>query len=311
MRDGDVWPQVLAALAAAGWRARVVPAARLDELQARVHGVIESGGLPQELAAHLLDETAVELPAELAEASSVVIAALGRSLTQATLVWDGVERTIAVPPHYAGYYVKPREMTAVVAAVLARRGYRALRLAAPLKTLAACAGLASYGRNNITYVAGLGSYHQLAACASDAPPPDESGWSAPQELERCAHCRACVQACPSGAIDADRFLLHTERCLTQHNESLEPFPAWIEPSWHTCAVGCLRCQVACPENAAVTLEVAAPERFDEAETAAILAACDPDRHTEATRAKLARCGLDYSPALIARNLRAALAGAGS
>ena len=48
------------------------------------------------------------------------------------------------------------------------------------------------------------------------------------------------------------------------NESLGPLPSWVEPGWHTCAVGCLRCQQACPENAVVDLTVAAPEVFDEA-----------------------------------------------
>jgi epoxyqueuosine reductase len=200
-------------------------------------------------------------------------------------------------------------MTGLVAQALERHGFRALPAAVPLKTLAACTGLSRYGRNNITYVTGLGSYCQLAACASDAPPPAETPWSEPRELDRCRDCRACARACPTGAIGADRFLLHTERCLTQHNEDLDPFPDWIRPEWHTCAVGCLRCQVACPENGDVTLHVAAAERFDEAETAAILAGSEREELAASTRAKLTRCGLDYSPALIARNLRAALAGA--
>ena len=45
--------------------------------------------------------------------------------------------------------------------------------------------------------------------------------------------------------------------------------------------------------------------FDEAETQAILAA-PPSDLPAPTREKLARCGLDYSAALIARNLRALL-----
>ena len=70
-------------------------------------------------------------------------------------------------------------------------------------------------------------------------------------------------------------------------------------------MGCLRCQQACPENAAVELLVEPPERFDEAETAAILSG-EQAALSAATRDKLDRCGLDYSAALIARNLRALL-----
>ena len=88
------------------------------------------------------------------------------------------------------------------------------------------------------------------------------------------------------------------------NEDEAPFPDWVDPAWHHCAVGCLRCQQACPENAGVELRIAPAEAFDEAETAAILEATPAQRLPAATRDKLARCGLDYSPALIARNLHA-------
>ncbi len=144
----------------------------------------------------------------------------------------------------------------------------------------------------------------LAACATDAPPPAGAAWDEPLELDRCERCSACLRACPSEAIRPDRFLLQTDRCLTTVNEDEAPFPDWVDPAWHHCAVGCLRCQQACPENAGVELHVAPAEVFDEAESAAILAAAPTEELGAATREKLARCGLDYSPALIARNLHA-------
>ena len=102
-----------------------------------------------------------------------------------------------------------------------------------------------------------------------------------------------------------RVLLHTGVCLTYVNEDEAPFPAWVKPAWHTCAVGCLRCQQVCPENAEVELAVAEPERFDEAETQALLRGEQASLGAEA-RARLVRCGLDYSAPLMARNLRALL-----
>jgi epoxyqueuosine reductase len=146
----------------------------------------------------------------------------------------------------------------------------------------------------------------LAAAVTDAPPPADAYWGEPRQLDRCERCSACLRACPTGAIRPDRFLLQTDRCLTSVNEDEAPFPDWIDPSWHHCAVGCLRCQQACPENAFVDLPVAPAETFDDDETAAILAATPSEDLPAATRDKLSRCGLDYSPALIARNLRALL-----
>jgi epoxyqueuosine reductase len=298
------WAAVLEAAAAAGWTATVVDAARLEDVRGRVAGILASGELPGPTAGHLADETSFAWPEGVPRPRSVVVAATSRPLTRATLTVHGRMHEVAVPPHYAGYFTVPDGLPVAIGAALGPR-YAAARFEPPLKTLAVYSGLARYGRNNIAYVPGLGSYLMLAACATDAPPPDGSPWQEPQQLERCERCSACLRACPSGAIRAERFLLQTDRCLTTHNESEEPFPDWVDPAWHHTAVGCLRCQQACPENAGVSLRVAEPEVFDEAETAAILSA-SPDAPA-ATRDKLSRCGLDYSAELIARNLHALLA----
>jgi epoxyqueuosine reductase len=300
------WRSVIEALAEKGWSARVVAAARLTDLRARVAAVLESGDLPDAAAAHLADEVAFALPDGLEAARSVIVGAIARPLTQATLTVGGAERTVPVPPHYAGYFTVPDGLAEAAGAALAPFGHRAVRFEPPLKTLAVGAGLARYGRNNIAYAPGLGSYLMLAACASDAPPPDDADWDEPLSLERCERCSACLHACPTGAIRADRFLLETDRCLTFVNEDPAPFPDWVDPAWHTCAVGCLRCQLVCPENAGVELTVEPPMVFDEQESAEILAATAGSERAPATLAKLERCGLDYSPELLARNLRALL-----
>ena len=304
MTTAPDWTTVLAHVAEAGWTARVVDAERLGELRERVAGVLASGDLPGPTAGHLAEETAFEWPDELPKPRSVVVAATSMPLTRATLTLGGEPHGALVPPHYAGYFTVPKALTRTLAEALSPYGLAAAQLHPPLKTLAACSGLARYGRNNITYVPGLGSYLILAAAASDAPPPADAAWGEPLELDRCGRCSACLRACPSGAIRADRFLLQTDRCLTYVNEDEDPFPEWVDPAWHHCAVGCLRCQQACPENAVVDLRVAPAEVFDEAESAAILAAAPTAELAAATREKLARCGLDYSPALIARNLHA-------
>jgi epoxyqueuosine reductase len=298
------WSVVLDDLATAGWTARVVAAARMDGLRERVAGVLASGELPGPTAGHLADEVSFGWPAELAEPRSVVVAATACPLTRATLTVHGEPREAVVPPHYAGYHTTPDGLVAALSAALESCGGGAARFEPPLKTLAACAGLAQYGRNNIAYVQGLGSYLLLAACATDAPPPPDAPWAEPQQLDRCERCSACLRACPTGAIRPDRFLLQTDRCITTVNEDDAPFPLWVDPAWHHAAVGCLRCQQSCPENAGVDLAIAPAEVFDERETVAILAGTPAAEVGAETRDKLARCGLDYSPAVIARNLHA-------
>ena len=298
------WAGVLAELRDAGWTARVVAAERLDDVSSRVAGVLASGELPGPTAERLAAESDFVWPAELPQARSVVVGATPRPLTRATLTVHDEPREVVIPPHYAGYRSVPDGLAAAVTVALAPAGHAAARFEPPLKTLAACAGLARYGRNNVGYVPGLGSYLMLAACATDAPPPADADWGEPRQLARCERCSACIRACPGDAIRADRFLLQTDRCLTTVNEDEAPFPDWVDPAWHHAAVGCLRCQRSCPENAAVELQVAPAEVFDEEESTAILAASSAPNAE--TREKLARCGLDYSPALIARNLHALL-----
>jgi epoxyqueuosine reductase len=302
VKSDERWSGVTAAASAAGWTVRAVDVACLDEVCGRVDEALRTSGFTDDVAGHLGEEAAIPWPEKLEGARSVVVGALARPLTRATLTVGGTQHTVPVPPHYAGYETTPDGLAAAAGAALAPFGRRAVRIEPPLKTLAVGAGLARYGRNNITYVPGLGSYVQLAACLTDAEPPADAAWGEGQMLDRCERCSACMRACPSGAIRADRFLLQTDRCLTWMNESLKPLPDWVEPGWHTCAVGCLRCQQACPENAVVDLAVEAPEEFDEKETAAILRAAPLEEYSADARARLRRSGLDYSPAIIARNL---------
>jgi epoxyqueuosine reductase len=326
MVSSPVWRDVLGELETQGVQARVVPVERLDEVGRRAGEAMAEAGFAGDVVARIDADFTTGLPAMSRPARSAVIAAVARPLTLANLTWHGERRAIPVPPHYAGYHAVPRAIAQKVDELLRPAGFGAAFHEPPLKTLATCARLARYGRNNVAYVSGLGSWLQLGACVSDAPPPDDAEWGEPQVLDRCERCSACLRACPTGAIAGDRFVLHTDRCLTWHNESDDPFPDWLDPAAHHCAVGCLRCQLVCPENVHVDLVQAAPEWFDEEETAAILAAEDlaaeggdsetgsaaGNAHDEwaglsvATREKLARCGLDYSPRVIARNIRVLL-----
>jgi epoxyqueuosine reductase len=151
-------------------------------------------------------------------------------------------------------------------------GYRAKKtLRLPIKPLAVHSGLAEYGRNNITYVEGMGSFHHLFAFYSDLP-CEQDEWHEMKMLKRCENCRACIIKCPTGAIGEDRFLLHAERCLSFFNEKPAnvPFPAWIDPSWHNSIYGCMICQRYCPEDKKFKDWVETRAEFSQEETALLL-----------------------------------------
>ena len=115
-------------------------------------------------------------------------------------------------------------------------------------------------------------------------------------MNRCKKCSLCREACPTGAISQDRFLLRAERCLTYHNEKKGdiPFPDWIKPEWHNCLIGCIRCQAACPENKPFLHQVGETAEFDEAETAMMLKGLSREQVPASTMKKMQLLSLtDY------------------
>jgi epoxyqueuosine reductase len=147
----------------------------------------------------------------------------------------------------------------------------------------------------------MGSFLQLVAAFSDLPCVQDS-WQEPKALDRCETCDACLKRCPTGAITQDRFLLRAERCLTYHNEGDAEFPAWIDPSCHHCLVGCMRCQLVCPENRAVSGWFDDRVEFSAQETAAFVGRVPLDQLPAGTEAKLRSLEINEGYLALCRNV---------
>jgi epoxyqueuosine reductase len=177
-----------------------------------------------------------------------------------------------LPPTYVRYRKTFAEVRDNLAATLLGSGFRAELLNAPLKALANRLGLLFYGRNNVGYIDGLGSYFQLVGLVSDLPFEEKKmpPWPTEKLLPRCQECRICAAACPTGAIDKERILLHGERCYTLFSESPKPIPENLKPPSPQCLIGCLRCQELCPEDKGLLRYENAAVSFDAEETEAFL-----------------------------------------
>ncbi|MBR6489790.1 MAG: tRNA epoxyqueuosine(34) reductase QueG [Muribaculaceae bacterium] len=108
------------------------------------------------------------------------------------------------------------------------------------------AGVGFIGRNNCLIIPGKGSFFFLGEIVTTALlPPDESC------RMTCGSCGKCVEACPTGAMQADGTV-DASRCLScllieDHSEDL---PDWVADVIGNRVVGCDECQLCCPHNAA-------------------------------------------------------------
>lgn len=66
---------------------------------------------------------------------------------------------------------------------------------------------------------------------------------------RCGTCRACLNACPTRALDPDTSAFDARRCLSyQTIEHRGPLSTEAAKALGGCIYGCDRCQLACPWN---------------------------------------------------------------
>ncbi len=98
-------------------------------------------------------------------------------------------------------------------------------------------------KNSLIIVPGLGSWCFLATVVTTAAlRPD------PPVPDRCGSCRACVDACPTGAIVAPR-VVDARLCVAYHTiENRGEIPEDVARKMGDWTFGCDICQEVCPWN---------------------------------------------------------------
>lgn len=288
-----------------GYRSAVGNVSLLDDVRSafrkrREAGEIEAGFYRDNLDIFTyLDGVPLENPR-----SVILVAVPEPAYVLAFIVGEKRIETI-LPPTYVRYRKTFAEVRDDLAAALSGSGFQVELLNAPLKALGNRLGLLSYGRNNVGYIDGLGSYFQLVGLVSNLPYDGESFPPVPEEtlLPRCRDCRICAAACPTGAIDRERVLLHAEKCYTLFSESPRPIPESLKPPSPKCVIGCLRCQELCPENKGLLRHENVAVSFDAEETEAFLGRTPATgRAFDRAQAKFQELGLTEGLGVFRRNL---------
>ena len=301
-------PRFIQFLEKNGVYASVVSIQHLEELGREIRELHDRGLLDDVIFSYTGTEKpfhSPHLPRNLPGAKSIIIVAMPQPIIRTTFHTDGRTVRLLVPPTYYDAIKVTGQTRSLLKEAFRQKPYRFVRANLPLKLLAVRSGLALYGRNNITYIPGLGSFHRLTAFYSDYTSPVDY-WQEKKSLPLCDKCMACTNACPTEAIRKDRFLVRAETCLTYLNEQRSEikFPSFVKPSVHNALIGCLRCQRVCPYNKKIADWFEDRGGFDEDETAYLLRGRFSGKKAARLERRLKRIGLDLTT--FPRNLKVLL-----
>jgi epoxyqueuosine reductase len=165
------------------------------------------------------------------------------------------------------YHVRLRSLAGEVAAVVRQRypGSRSRVCvdSAPVmeRSLAAEAGVGFIGKNTSLIVPGVGSCVYLAEILTTAPLVPTS--PLPESAGSCGDCTRCLDACPTGALEAP-YRLDAGKCLSYLTiEHKAPVNLGTGRLMGSCILGCDRCQEVCPYNAGMgSKEICLPSSTD-------------------------------------------------
>jgi ferredoxin len=244
---------------------------------ARAGALLESGWYGKEGLAGMELEWILR-PGQWAETHSILVCALS-SFRPGPGDLSSPEDPHALIAPFAGYNhyaAAVRMMRGVVLRLaedcgLPRRQFRIFcNSRMPEKAFMAASGLAAYGANGLAVLPGLGTCFVIAGVVIPIPAraffpfsgndpqvgghgnePSAGKPSVRAFTDPCGPCRACIDACPVGAI-VERGLVDPSLCLQGLASRPGPFPEAAREAWGSRLYGCQTCQEVCPHNAELT-----------------------------------------------------------
>jgi epoxyqueuosine reductase len=150
-----------------GYQSRTVSVRYVRDLQESMERNHAQGLLNEEFYQERLTHFSFKLPETLPDAQSLIVVAAPQPQIRVVFTWQGEPRPVVIPPTYV--HETDKIVESILSNVLDLEKHHFTRAALPLKLLAVRSGLGDYGRNNICYVPGFGSFHRLVAYCGTYP----------------------------------------------------------------------------------------------------------------------------------------------
>ena len=192
-----------------------------------------------------------EDPAALLKDCRTIISLAYPYAAQKPCTQDGFSISRYANPREADYHDRLRKKGKILAGVIGRH-YPGARSrvcvdSAPIleRSFAYGSGVGFIGKNNMLIISGYGSYLFLVEILTTAAMsfPD----AAPVKSQ-CGTCTRCLDACPTGALEAP-YRLNASRCLSYLTiEKKGGIDRETGKKMGRCFFGCDRCQEVCPHN---------------------------------------------------------------
>ena len=251
---------------------KVLSTKRLPDLQKEIDRLNNENRLSNhKVYRHYIDRLYYKKPEDFPDAKYIVILAIEHNLAKVNFHISDTVQEILLPAAYHKIDATIDEMIDFIQKeIIGSDKHRVEHnRSMHLKLLAVRSGLGRYGKNNICYVDGLGSFLSIYTFFTDFDFKKDN-WSDIKALDQCENCSICTNKCPTGAISKENFLIDIEKCLPLYNEIQGEFPDWIDPEAHNAIMGCLKCQMYCPANKEAMKKILQFEDITEEESKMIL-----------------------------------------
>lgn len=291
--------EIISLLERNDFKGSIVSINRIKELKSHIENLYSQRLFDKTFFEERLNIFDFDISKVIADAKSIIIATKRQPIIQVEFNYRGSKHKVIVPPTYNN--ATDKQASDLLMSMFERKRYALTKIQLPEKLLLVMSGIGKYGKNNIVYVDGMGSFHRPITFITDVK-LDEIKWGDPQIHEKCIKCKACINSCPTGAISKDKFLIRAEKCLTYHNERDYPFPEWINSEWHNCIIGCMKCQNICQLNRNFLANFDNAVVFSEQETLQVLDNTSITRLPQSIINKLKTINLFDDYHLLSRNL---------